>query len=99
MLAQEVNAKFLAGLCEAEQRIEGENVCENTTTFVPVYQIQKFECALLAWFGEGAIFSGAIEVVHTSVLVVETLGKDPACDARGSEHELHERFEFDVAVI
>lgn len=100
VLGQHVDAEFLAGLGEAEERVEGEDVGEDAAALVEVDEVEKFDGHVVGWVGgETAVESAAVEIVDACVLMVEGFGKEKPTESFGREHGFDKRFELDVAMV
>ncbi len=64
-----------------------------------MYQVEKLQCHIGTWCGEGAIRGVTVVAVDAIVLVVEGMMEDFATERRAGEHPLYERLEFHVTVV
>ena len=100
VLAQHVDAELLAGLGEADEGVEREDICEDARALVVVYEFEEMlsdgHPRVLA---KATVDGRFVEVVHAGVLVVKRLGQDEALQARVGEHALRPRLELDISVV
>ena len=99
VFGQHVDAEFFAGFSEAEEGVEGEDVCEDAPALVVMDKVEELLGKGFAGLGELSVFGGVVEVVDACMLVVEGFGEDETAYAFGSEHALDEGLEDDVAVV
>lgn len=83
VLAQEVDAEFLARLGEAHEAVQSEHVGEDAAPFVEMHHAEELERGFLGAGLESAVFGGAVVVVDAVVLLVQGLVEDGSPDAGG----------------
>ncbi|KAF4509177.1 hypothetical protein G6O67_005465 [Ophiocordyceps sinensis] len=99
VLAQQVDAKLLARLGEAQQAVEGEDVSEDPAALVEVREAQELERRLLRAWLKGAALGRLVIVVYALVLLVQGRVEDLAPEPGGGEHGADDGPELDVSVV
>ena len=100
MLAQQVDAKLLPRLGEAEQPVQCDDVGEDAPASIVVHHVEELERHLPAWpIREIAGFGGLCEVVDTLVLMVECRMQDATSGASPREHAADKLFEIDITMV
>lgn len=76
MFAQQVDTKFLPCFCKPPLAVKRDDVGENPTTLVVVYELEELFRHVNAWFLKDAVEGGAVIIVNACVLVVECAVED-----------------------
>ena len=71
VLAEKVDAKLLAGLSEAHERVERDDICEDAIAETVMYQVEEVSCHLRARLLESAMRCCSIIPIYRAVLAVK----------------------------
>ena len=99
VLAQKIDAEFLARLGEAQQAVQGEHIGEDATSFRVVRHPEKLYRGIPAAFCKDADFGTGVPVVDSSMLLVKNCVEDVAPEPLLLEHLVDDGTELDEPVV
>ena len=81
MFRQEVDTKFFASFCEAEEAVESQDVGEDSSSLIVMYHFEELEGCLFRSRFDDASFCGIAKIVDARVLMVKSTVQNSSSDS------------------